>query len=211
MVELSLSPTAVRVRQSEWPQEVVHLLEVRANGVDLVDQVLDRHDTVLAQLSLDDLVVGESDSLVSHLTVASLVDQLSDGGQVRVTEGHVWLGQLEQLRGSLGHLDKDTGVNLGQTQQLHHLSWLRWNLHDTLDSDHENQLWLGLNVVRVGGSGLSLGVNDSALSVSVLLDVSSGSLGDSLSLLLVSLKFVSILFLITIVVGVFFITIKKSL
>lgn len=184
--ELSLSETTVRVRQSEWPQEVVDLLEVRTNGVDLVDQVLDGDNTVLAQSSLDDLVVRQSNSLVSDLTVTSLVDQLSDGSQVRVTESDVWLSQLEQLRGGLGNLDENTRVNLGQSQQLHDLSWLRWNLHDTLDSDHENQLRLSLNVERVSGSSLSLGLNDGTLSISVLLVVSSSSLGDSLSLLLVS-------------------------
>lgn len=185
--ELSGSETTVRVRQVEWPQEVVDLLEVRTNSSDLVDQVLNRSNTVLTQSSLDDLVVRQSNSLVSDLTETSLVHQLSDGGQVRVTVSNVWLGQLKQLRGGLGNLDKDTSVNLGQSQQLQHLSWLRGQLVDTLDSDNENQLWLGLNVVRVVGLGLSLGLNDSALSILVLLVVSSSSLGNSSSLLLVGL------------------------
>lgn len=188
MEELSSSETTVRVRQLEWPQEVVDLLEVRTNSEDLVDQVLDGDDTaVLTQSSLDDLVVRQSNSLSTDLTETSLVDQLSDGGQVRVTVGDVWLGQLEQLRGSLGDLDEDTGVDLGQSQQLQNLSWLRWDLVDTLDSDDEHKLWLGLNVVRVGGLGLSLGVNDSTLSISVLLVVGSSSVSDGLSLLLVGL------------------------
>lgn len=185
--ELSGSETTVRVGQVEWPQEVVDLLEVWTNSVDLVDQVLDGGNTVLTQSSLDDLVVRQSDSLVSDLTETSLVHQLSDGGQVRVTVGNVWLSQLKQLRGSLGDLDKDTSVDLGQSQQLQDLSWLRGQLVDTLDSDHENQLWLGLNVVRVVGLGLSLGLDDSTLSIVVLLVVSSSSLGNSSSLLLVSL------------------------
>ena len=32
--------------QFEWPEEVVSLLEVRANSPDLVDQILDTGDTV---------------------------------------------------------------------------------------------------------------------------------------------------------------------
>lgn len=186
--ELSGSETTVRVRQLEWPQEVVGLLEVRTNSVDLVDQVLNGDDTVLTQSSLDDLVVRQGNSLRTNLTVTSLVDQLSDGSQVRVTVSNVWLSQLKQLRGSLGNLDKDTSVNLGQSQQLQDLSWLRWDLHNTLDSDNENQLLLSLNEEGVVGLGLSLGVNDSTLSISVLLVVSSGSVRDSSSLLLVSLK-----------------------
>lgn len=185
--ELSSSETTVRVRQSEWPQEVVNLLEVWTNSVDLVDQVLNGDDTVLTQSSLDDLVVRQSGSLVTDLTETSLVDQLSDGSQVRVTVGDVWLSQLEQLRGSLGDLNEDTGVDLGQSQQLQNLSWLRWDLVDTLDSDNENQLGLSLNVVRVGSLGLSLSLDDSTLGISVLLVVSSSSVGNSLSLLLVGL------------------------
>lgn len=185
MEELSGSETTVRVRQLEWPQEVVDLLEVRTNSVDLVDQVLNGDDTVLAQSSLDDSVVRQSNSLRVNLTETSLVDQLSDGSQVRVTVGDVWLSQLEQLRGSLGDLDEDTGVDLGQSQQLQNLSWLRSDLVDTLDSDNEDKLWLSLNVVRVVSLSLSLGVNDSTLSISVLLVVSSSSVSDGLSLLLV--------------------------
>lgn len=186
--ELSSSETTVRVGQVEWPQEVVDLLEVRTNGVDLVDQVLDGLDTVLTQSTLDDLVVRQGDSLGVDLTVTSLVDQLSDGSQVRVTVGDVRLGQSEQLRSGLGNLDENTRVDLSQTEQLQDLSWLRWDLGDTLDSDDEHQLWLGLNVERVVSLGLTLGVNQGTLSVSVLLVVSSSSLSNSLSLLLVGLK-----------------------
>lgn len=188
--ELSLSETTVRVGQLEWPQEVVDLLEVRTNSGNLVDQVLNGDDTELTQSSLDDSVVGQGDSLGVDLTETSLVHQLSDGGQVGVTVSNVRLGQLEQLGGSLGHSDEDTGVDLGQSQQLHDLSWLWWNLHDTLDSDDENQLLLSLNVVVVVGLGVTLGLDDSTLSIGVLLVVSGGSLQDSLSLLLRKLMLV---------------------
>lgn len=183
--ELSSSETTVRVGQVEWPQEVVDLLEVRTNGVDLVDQVLHGGNTVLAQSTLNDGVVSQSDSLGVDLTVTSLVDQLSHGSQVGVTVGDVRLSQLEQLRGGLGNLDENTRVDLSQTEQLQDLSWLWWDLGDTLDSDDEHQLWLGLNVERVGGLGLTLGLNKSTLSISVLLVVGGGSLSNSLSLLLV--------------------------
>lgn len=41
------TPSTVWVGESEWIQEVVGLLEVWANGVDLVDQILNGDDTVL--------------------------------------------------------------------------------------------------------------------------------------------------------------------
>lgn len=190
MVELSSSETTVRVGQVEWPQEVVGLLEVGTDGVDLVDQVLDGQDTVLAQVGLDDGVLGESNSLLVHLTVTSLVHQLSDGGQVRVTVSDVRLHQLDQLRGGLGDSDEHTGVDLGQSQQLQDLSGLGSNLGNTLDSDDEHQFGLGLNVVRTVSLGVTLGVNDSSLGLSVLLDVLGSSVVDDLSLLLAGLLLV---------------------
>ena len=157
--ELSGLETTVRVRQLEWPQEVVGLLEVRTHSEDLVDQVLHAHNTELTQSSLDNSVVGQGDSLTTHLTETSLVDQLSNGSQARVTVSDVWLSQLEQLGGSLGDSDENTSVDLSQSQKLQDLSWLRWDLHDTLDSDDENQLWLSLNIESVVVLSLSLGVN----------------------------------------------------
>lgn len=187
MVELSSSETTVRVGQVEWPQEVVGLLEVRTNSVNLVDQVLNGQNTVFTQVGLDDGVLRQRNSLLVNLTVTSLVDQFSDGSQVGVTVGNVWLNQLDQFRSSLGDSNKHTSVNLSQSQQLQNLSWLRSNLGDTLDSDDENQLGLGLNVVRTVSLGLTLSVNDSTLSFSVFLNVLGGSVKDDLSLLLVGL------------------------
>ncbi len=58
--------------QLEWPQEVVGFLEVWTNGEDLVDQVLNADDSVLAQNLLDDGVAGEWYSLLIDLTISSL-------------------------------------------------------------------------------------------------------------------------------------------
>ena len=188
MLELSWDTPAARwVGQLEWPQEVAGLLEVRTDGDDLVDQVVDRDNTELTQVSLDDGVVRQSNSLLVNLTVTSLVDQLSDSGVRWVTVSNVRLDQLQQLGGSLGDLDEDTSVDLLQSQQLHDLSWLWSNLVDTLDSDDENQVWLGVDVERTVGLGLTLSVDDGSLGVGVFLLVDSVSLQDSGSLLLVSL------------------------
>lgn len=188
MFELSSSETTVRVRQLEWPQEVVNLLEVRTNSVDFVDQVFNRQDTVLTQRSFNDRVVRQSNSLLVDLTETSLVNQLSDGRQRWVTVGNVRFSQLDQFFSSLGQSDKNTGVDLSQSQQLHNLSWLWWDLHDTLDSDNEDQLRLSINVVGASSLGFSLGFNDRSFGISVLLGVSSSSVVDSLSLFSAGLK-----------------------
>lgn len=54
-----------------WPH-----LEVRPNGVDLVDEILNADDAVLPQVRLNDRVVGEGNALLVGLPVAALVHKL---------------------------------------------------------------------------------------------------------------------------------------
>ena len=58
------------------------LLEVGAGGEDLVDEVLNGEDVVLAERLFNDGVVGEGDALLVDLAVAALVDKLTDRLQV---------------------------------------------------------------------------------------------------------------------------------
>ena len=82
VLELPCPPAASGVGELERPEEVVGLLEVRASGEDLVDEIFDGEDVVLAEGLLDDLVVGKGDALLVDLSVAALVDKLTDGLQV---------------------------------------------------------------------------------------------------------------------------------
>uniref|UniRef100_A0A453CTJ2 Uncharacterized protein n=1 Tax=Aegilops tauschii subsp. strangulata TaxID=200361 RepID=A0A453CTJ2_AEGTS len=77
VVPLLLQATE-RSLELEWPQEVVRLLKVWADGQDLVHKVLNADDVVLPQTLLDDFVVGQRDPLLVELSVTSLVDQLPD-------------------------------------------------------------------------------------------------------------------------------------
>ena len=63
----------------EWPKEVIGLLEVRAHSVDLVDEILEGTDIVLAETLFDKSVVSERDSLLVDFAIASLVDEFLDG------------------------------------------------------------------------------------------------------------------------------------
>jgi hypothetical protein len=97
VLELACPETSSRVRELERPQEIADLLEVWSNGEDLVDDVLNADDAVLAQVLLNDGVVGEGNSLLiavrrsdsvsnignilvdySHLAISSLVDEFAD-------------------------------------------------------------------------------------------------------------------------------------
>ena len=82
VLELPCPPAASGVRELEWPEEVRRLLEVGAGGVDLVHEILDGEDVVLAEGLLNDGVVGEGDALLVNLAVAALVDKLADRLQV---------------------------------------------------------------------------------------------------------------------------------
>jgi len=187
MSELSGTETAVGVVELEWPEEVGGLLKVGANSEDLVDEILHADDTVLAEVGLDQSVVGKSNSLLLDLSVTTLVDQFTDSLEVWVSIGDPWLDNLEHLQGSLGHTDKDTIVDLQKTEKLEDLARLGCNLVDTLDTDDEDKLVLGSNVVRTllfGNTGES---DLLTLCVTVLLDVLLSTLEDDTTLLLLSL------------------------
>jgi len=108
MDEFPLVESPGGVAELEWPEEVAGLLEVGAASEDLVDQVLHADDAVLAEVLLDDGIVGEGDALRVavagglDLAVSTLVDELTDALEVGVSEGDVWLDDLEHLHGGLG-------------------------------------------------------------------------------------------------------------
>lgn len=131
MLELSGTEATGGVGQLEGPQEVACLLEVGANGENFVDQVLHAHDAILAQVVLDELVVGKSNSLLVDLAITALVDELSDGLEVGITIGNVWVDNGEHLLGSLGQPDKDAVVDLEKSEQLEDLARFGGNLVDT--------------------------------------------------------------------------------
>ena len=118
--------------QLEGPQEVVGLLEVRAHSGDLVDQVLNAGDAVLAEGSIDDLVVGQRDARSVHLAVAALVDQVLDRGTGGVAVGDVGLNATDHVHRCAVHSHEHTVVQLTETEQLHDLLALGVKLVDTI-------------------------------------------------------------------------------
>lgn len=185
MLELAGAEATSGVAELEGPQEVGGLLEVGANGEDLVDEILNADDAVLAEVGLNDGVVGEGNTLLLDLSVSTLVDELLDGLQVGVTVGDPGLNDLEHLSDGLGDLQEDTVVDLEKTEQLEDLAGLGGHLVDTLDTDDEDQLGLSGDVGRVVGLGGTAKADLLTLSSAVLLDVLLGTLEDDATLLLV--------------------------
>lgn len=187
VLELPGAEATSGVGKLEGPEEVAGLLEVGANGVDLVDQVLNADNAELAEVLLNDGVVGKSNALLVNLAVTALVDELTDGLEVGVTVGDVGLNDLQHLSGSLGKLDEDTVVDLEKTEELEGLALLGVNLVDTLDADDEGELGLSRDVEGALLLGNALEADLLALGIAVLLDVGLGALEDDLALLLVGL------------------------
>ncbi len=187
VLELAGAEATSGVGELEGPQEVGDLLEVGADRVDLVDEILNADNAVLAEALLDDGVVGKSNALLVDLSVSALVDELLDGLQVGVTVGDPGLDNLEHLGGGLGGTDEDTVVDLEETEELEDLAGLGGNLVDTLDADDEDQLGLGRDVGRVVLLGGAVKTNLLTLSIAVLLDVLLSTLEDDATLLLVGL------------------------
>jgi len=84
-----LSPSSGGGVELEGPQEVGGVLEVGADSEDLVDQVLNANDAVLAEVGLNNVVGGQGSALALNLSVSSLVDKLTDGLQIGGSPGNV--------------------------------------------------------------------------------------------------------------------------
>lgn len=171
----------VVVPELEGPEEVVGLLESRADGVDLVDEVLHADDVVLAEGLRDDLVLGQGDALLVDLAEAALVDQLADGLQGGLAVGDVGLDGLEHGHGGEVDLEEGGVVDLAQAQQLQDLLALGVHAHDTADADDKEDLGHVLDEVVAVVLGLALGADQGTLVVAVLLDVLLSTLEDLLA------------------------------
>ena len=134
LVGVSLGGEALLGRsQLEGPEEVVGLLEVGTDGDDLVDEVFNASNTVLSEDTLNNRVVGEGNSRSIDLTVASLVDKLSNHTLAGVTIGNVGLNSSDHVHGGLVESNEHTVVELSQSEELQNLSAGRVKLVDTIN------------------------------------------------------------------------------
>lgn len=113
---------------------------------------------------LDDSVVGEGDSSSVNSNESSLVDQLSDGGDRRISVGDVWFDLSEHVGGGLVNTDESGVVDLSDSQETEDSDNIRVQFSGSSDSDDSVDLWLIWDVERSGSLG-------SSLSIDVLLDL----------------------------------------
>lgn len=120
-----------RGRELDGPQEVVGLLEVRAAGSDLMDEVLNTNDSVFAQDFLNDAVVGQGDTSALNLAAATLVNEFGDGPSGEVAVSDKGLNSPKHVHRCFVKAHKYTVVELADAEQLHNLLCLGLNLVDT--------------------------------------------------------------------------------
>ena len=68
-----------RAPKFEWPQEIVGFLEVSTNGVNFLNQILNRQNSMFTKSSFNQLVVGQGNSLFIYFAIPSLIDEFLDG------------------------------------------------------------------------------------------------------------------------------------
>jgi hypothetical protein len=178
-----LLETAEGGGELEGPEEVVGLLEVGADGPDLVDKVLNAGDTILAENLIDASVVVEGNAGAVDLTVTTGVDKLAGGGAGGETVGDEGLDVADHVHGSLVHAHENTVVELAETEELHDLLLLGGKLVDTTGTDNEGDLGLGLNEEVTFLLGLALIVDKLLVSGGVLKSVLLGVVVSDLALL----------------------------
>jgi hypothetical protein len=192
-----LSPSSSGSSKFEWPQEVVGFLEVRAAGVDFVDQIFNTDNTVFTQNLFDRTVVLKSNSLSLNFTVASFIDEFSDGisgGISKVTTklpvGDVGLDPPEDIHRSFVDSDECCIVELSESEESHDPGALRVQLHNTTDSHDDCDFgcrWnIDLTLIFSQSSSVDFGSNSFIMFVIILLSFfkdfsSSGFVGCSSS------------------------------
>jgi hypothetical protein len=182
MFEFASAETAVGRRELEGPEKVGSLLEVRADSVDLMDKILDGDDSILAQVLLNKLVIGQGDSLAINLSVATLVDQLTDGLEVWFTVCNPWLNDTEHFSSGLGKANEDTVVDLEETEELKDLARLGGDLVDTLDTNNKDKLRLSRDIKAAVPLGFTSKADFLTLCLTVFLYVLLRTLEDNFAL-----------------------------
>merc|ERR1740130_1186942 len=165
------SKAALRCRELERPEEVRHLLEVKAHCVDLVDDVFHAMHAKLTELIRNDFVVAEGNAALVDLAKATLVDEIARCLERRVAVSDIWLHIFEHLQNGFVDLQEDTVVQLLQAKQLQDLSGLGAELNDANNARDEKKLGLRLHEEISCSLSLAAGRDELALEGGILLVV----------------------------------------
>jgi len=193
-VSLEIGPSSLWCVEFEWPQETVGFSEVRSASVNFVNQIFNALNSELSEGLVDDIIIGDGDSLVENLSMSSLVDQRTNRLEVGISKSNVWFDALQHVQSGSSQSDENTIVNLSQSQELQDLLWFRSQTVDTSDTNDKGNLGFRFNEEVSCFLGLSSDSDERSFGTSVFLYVLFGSLEDDLScgsslLLICSLSF----------------------
>ena len=99
----------------EGPEEVVSYLEVGSQSSNFMNKILNTCDSILAEGSLNDSVIGKRNSALVGLNIPSLVDEFFDCLLRGVSVGNVRLNSSNLINGGLVQSDENSIVKLSQS------------------------------------------------------------------------------------------------
>jgi len=113
------------------------------NSENVVDNVFYANDVAFTKVVLYELVVLEGNALAVDFTVTTLVYELANGLEIRISVCNEWFHQVKHLHHRFRHSDEHGIVELTQTQQFQDLAGLRAHTIDTSNTDNDGKLGLG--------------------------------------------------------------------
>lgn len=164
-------PATERVAEFEGPQEVVAFFEVGTNGVDFVNEIFHADYIVLAQRSVDDVVVGQGDSLLVNFTMTTFVQQFRHSLEGRGTISDIGFNAAEHSHSGMVNSEEDTVVELTKTKKLENFFRFGVHSHDTSDTYNEDHFSFRVDIEVAVVLGLALHADSGTFTVTVLLDV----------------------------------------
>ena len=141
--------------QLEGVDESVGVGEAGTNSVEFVDQIFDADDSLGSQRFFDEGVVENGGSSTFSLGKSSLVDQFSDGLEVRISPGNVRFNNLQHVKGSLIDSQEDSIVDLSKSHQLKNFSRFGVDLVNTSNSNNKSNFGFWCNIIISSLSGSS--------------------------------------------------------
>lgn len=96
-----------------------------------MNEVLNAVDTVLAELTSNDGVVGKWNSASINLTSSSLVNKILDHVSGWISKSNVWFNNSNHVPRGFVKLDEHSVVQLSKSKELQNLLWLGGKLVDT--------------------------------------------------------------------------------
>ena len=96
-----------------------------------MDEIFNTGDSVFAEFTFDDGVIGKRKSSSLDFTASSFVDELRNSLSGWISVGDEWLDHLDHVPCGFVEFDENGVVELSQSEELEDFLWLWGKLSDT--------------------------------------------------------------------------------